>query len=562
MVFFLIAPSIVAAPGFTASLDRSAISLGESATLSLIFTDVSMDSPPNLPRIPNLEINHAGQSSQFNFVNGSRSTIVTHNYAVTPATVGEFTIPALRLNAGATVLASQPVQLKVVQGQVPAAPGEKPSAFLKIIVPKNEVYLGEPFVVELQLYCHEARLTAAPQLESDGFTVGTVPQPIQTRAQVGSEIYNLVIFKMPLTPAKVGSIPLGPATLGLNILTGSDIFGFGQTRSLTLRSEPQIMQVLPLPAENRPPDFNGAIGKFSMTFDASPTNLAVGDPITLKVKISGSGSLDSLSLPALKEWRDFKVYPATSKIELKDPLGLTGTKTFEEVVVPENSAVRELPPLYFSFFDPEMKNYRTLTNPPTPLIVRPGAATPQPTVFANPAETVEQKPSRDIVHIKAQLGALEVMTAPLHRQPWFLACQGVPPLVWIASLILRKRQEQWENNPRLRREQDAAKTAARALKMLSRFAAANEPENFFAAVFHLLQEQIGARLDLPSSSITEAVVEENFRPRGVAAETMALTQELFQACNQARYAQQRTSAELASFIPKVERALEKLRKIE
>jgi len=40
-------------------------------------------------------------------------------------------------------------------------------------------------------------------------------------------------------------------------------------------------------------------------------------------------------------------------------------------------------------------------------------------------------------------------------------------------------------------------------------------EAFFATLFRLLQEQLGERLELPASSITEAVIEEHLRPRGV-----------------------------------------------
>jgi len=298
-----------------------------------------------------------------------------------------------------------------------------------------------------------------------------------------------------------------------------------------------------------------------MQFDAGPTNVAVGDPITLKIQISGRGSLDLLSLPAHTDWREFKTYPATSKIESNDPLGLQGTKTFEQIVVPQNSEVKELPAFAFNFFDPEQKKYRTLSHPAVPLIVRPTAATPQPTVFSSNADVNEQRPSRDIVHIKPQLGTMSALSAPLLRQPWFLILQSAAPLAWIVSLILRKRKEAWQNNPRLRRRREVEQTVKQGLNELSQQAAAKESEQFFATVFRLLQEQIGERLDLPASGITEAVVEEKLRPLGADAATQGLVQGLFQSCNQARYTSSRTSQELASYIPKVQKAMEELQKL-
>ncbi|HKS35656.1 MAG TPA: hypothetical protein VJW76_00600, partial [Verrucomicrobiae bacterium] len=72
---------------------------------------------------------------------------------------------------------------------------------------------------------------------------------------------------------------------------------------------------------------------------------------------------------------------------------------------------------------------------------------------------------------------------------------------------------------------------------------------------------LGERLDMPASAITEAVLEEHLRPRGLAEETLKSLHELFQVCNQARYAPQRSSEELASLVPRVERALASLRRL-
>jgi len=561
-LFFLFCTPGFSAPSLTASLDRNTISLGETVNLTLSITEAPSPEAPAFPAISNLTVRHVGQSSQVQFINGTVSSSVTHTFEVVPAAAGDFTIPMLRINIGGKILTTQPLSLKVVQGQTPTAQEENLPAFLKLVVPKTELYVGEPIPVEIQLYCQQAQDLTMPQLQNDGFTVGPIPQPTQSRTRIGSEVYNLIVFKMAVAPTKAGSLTLGPASCGLKLLFGQpNIFGqFSQARQVTLRSPPQPLNVLPLPAANKPPGFNGAIGKFSMEFSAGPTNLGVGDPITLKVKISGRGSLDLLSMPQQTDWREFKTYPATSKTESSDPLGLAGSKTFEQVVVPQNSEVKEIPRFAFSYFDPEQKAYRTLTNGPVPLVVHPTAATPQPTVFSNPADA-EKPPSRDIVHIKPQLGTVPIVSGLLLKQPWFLALQAIAPLVWIGSVIHRRRRENFENNPRLRREREVNRIVTHELSILPGHAQAQEAEKFFAGVFRLLQEQIGERLDLPASSITEAVVEENLRPMGVDEKTLALVRELFQACNQARYARQRTSEELASYIPNVEKAIAELRKI-
>jgi hypothetical protein len=96
-------------------------------------------------------------------------------------------------------------------------------------------------------------------------------------------------------------------------------------------------------------------------------------------------------------------------------------------------------------------------------------------------------------------------------------------------------------------------------KDLRQAADANESEKFFAALFRLLQERLGERLDLPASAITEAVLEERLGPLGVPEPTLGALRELFQVCNQARYAPASTNEELRSLIPKLESALADLK---
>jgi predicted anti-sigma-YlaC factor YlaD len=77
----------------------------------------------------------------------------------------------------------------------------------------------------------------------------------------------------------------------------------------------------------------------------------------------------------------------------------------------------------------------------------------------------------------------------------------------------------------------------------------------------LLQEQLGERLDLPASAITEAVIDEHLRPRGVPEATLAPLHELFQTCDLVRYAPMKSSQELAAVIPKLEGVLRDLKEL-
>ena len=575
----LCACSAWSAPGFSVALDRNVVPVGESVTLSLVFEGVTSPAPPPLPALPNLRVaSGGGQSTEFAFINGQQTSKQTFSYVLLTTQVGDVIIPSIQVQAGGKTLVSQPVQLKVIPASAPAAspnPAQAEPAFLRLVVPKTEAYIGEPFPVEIHLYVQAGEGLQMPQIQADGFSLSQIPQPAQTRTVVNGVQYTLLSFKLTATAARSGALAFGPVQESLTLhvpIPGQrrsrdpfeSFFGGAQyqRRPIILSSEAVAMRVLPLPAQNVPEGFSGAIGSYQLAVTAGPTNVGVGDPITVRVRISGRGPIDAIALPPQPQWRDFNTYPATAKVEPADDMGLAGTKSFEQVIIPLNHEIKFLPPLTFSFFDPAARNYRTLTGPTIPLTVRPSgvAATPLPTL-TNAGSGSTPPAADDILHIKPRLELSGTVAPLLLARPWFLALQGVPALVWLALLLWRKRGESLANNPRLRRQREVAQRVREDLKELRVQAAARQSDQFFATLFRLLQEQLGERLDLPASAITEAVIDEKLRGRKLPEETLKSLHELFQTCNLARYAPVQDSQEMAALIPKLEGVLRELQKL-
>ncbi|MBI2949913.1 MAG: protein BatD [Verrucomicrobia bacterium] len=564
-----------AATQFTASLDRTTISVGESANLSLVFQGEGPNRPPAVPAPANLVVTYVGPSSQFTIINGQTSSTLTHIYRVTANQPGDYLIPPIQVLVGNTTVSSPPLRLKVLKASDgPMGPGGtlKP-AFVKIITPKTNVFVGEVLPVEIQLYALNRHDLNMPQLKTEGFTLGAIAQPTQGRSQIGNAIYEVFTFRVAATPVKTGELTLGPAECNLTLRYRrardpsdpfADFFGTGiEVRPYTAIGPPETLQALPLPEAGRPENFTGAVGHFEIAVHASPTNAVVGDPITLRIQIAGQGALDTLAGPALSPWKEFTVYPPTSKVEPTDQLGLSGIKSFEQVVVPQNAEIKELPAISFSFFDPDQKAYRTIRNSPIAVSIRPSAvAQPQPTILANSQNAAPPAPARDIVHIKQHFGAAVGFQPLLIQQPWFLGLQATPLVLWLLALIWRKHQDKLANNPRLRRRAHVSQVVRKGLQDLRRLAAANQTEEFFATVFRLLQEQLGEKLGLPATAITEAVVDEQLRQSRVQEELLAELHTLFLACNEARYAPSKSVQELQSLVPKVESVVRGLQALE
>ncbi len=564
------------AASFTATLDRDSMVLGESATLSLSFEG---GQPRNVPEInvPGLDFTQTGTSQSVNIVNSEMSSIVTVNFTVTARQTGNFTIPALTANVNGQQLSAAPLKITVTRASAPSTAEVNSGnelAFMKLSVPQSRFYVGQPVVAQLQLYLRDdVRNVPGFQLNSvdtDGFSAGKTVNQLNDRhsAQVGNRVYTVIPITLPLTPLKAGRFELGPFTATAVVVVASQdqggdpfirsFFNQGQQKQVTLATDPVSVECLPLPEAGKPADFTGAIGDFTMTSSVGPTNLTVGDPITVHVQICGSGLLGGVTLPFQSTWRNFKTYPPTSKTETTDPYGFQGTKTFEQIISPENADVHEVPPFSFSFFNPDDGRYHTLTQAAVPLKVQAAGASPIPALAANKSATSENQTPQDILPIRENLGTLHAAGAPLVARPAFLAVQSIPLIAFVAAFVWRKRTDNLANNPRLRRRRAVAQLISGGLVDLRKFAAENKSDEFFALLFRLMQEQLGERLDCPATAITGPAVDGRLARLGAAPATLESLDELFQLCDQARYAPVRGASELNSLADRFEKVVAEL----
>lgn len=569
--FALVAAALLAgaasAATFTASLDRNAITLGDSATLSLTFEGSQPRNVPT-PNVPGLQITQTGNSQNLSIVNGAMSSTVTVSFSVTSQRPGEYTIPALTAELGGQQLSTEPLKLTVSKANAPSAEAVNSGnevAFLKLGFPKQKAYVGESAVMHLDLYLRDDvqnfgnfQLTSSM---TEGFSAGKLVElPNQRhRVQVGNHAYTIIPYAMPVNAVKTGTFTLGSFTANVVVVLPGGFFG--EQRQVPLATESANVEVVPLPENNKPANFAGAIGNFTMTATAGPTTVTVGDPITVRVKISGQGSLDSVMLPAQEAWQNFKTYPPTSKVEANDQFGLQGTKTFEQIISPLNTDVHELPALHFTFFNPTDGQYHSLKSVALPLTVQAAGATPMPALAANKNPAPENQTPQDILPIKEKPGVLTPASTPLVARPAFLAAQAMPVLAFVVAFVWRRRTDNLANNPRLRRRRAVALLVAAGISDLKKYAAANKPDEFFATLFRLLQEQLGERLDCPASAITENVIEEHPILRGAPKDTLDGLRELFHLCNQARYAPVRGTSELNSVAAQFEKTIGQLQEV-
>lgn len=285
----------------TANVDRSVAPVGEPITFTLNFSGAEPEQPPEIPVVTNLQITFLGPSRQVIVSNGRISSSVSLNYAVTAREPGEYVIPALQIPVGNQVLRTDPVQLRIVRHDP-----RTQLAFMRLVLPNREVFVGEVFPVEVHL-CLRDRVENIANVQLSPLQVESCTQLRHVRLPHRTERnefgqFTVIPLQYSLVAARPGSLRIGPvdcsfvaeitpeggrrdpfAGLGLGL------FRSGETRPVSVSAEPQWLQVRPLPEDGVPPEFNGAVGRFTLALQAGPTNVAVGDPITVKVQIRGRG---------------------------------------------------------------------------------------------------------------------------------------------------------------------------------------------------------------------------------------------------------------------------------
>lgn len=562
------------AASFTTTLEPDTIAVGDAAALKFIFEGSGQIQLSQLPNIPGLVVSGPEQRRTASPVKGQRRETMSVTYYLRPTQTNVFNIPSMSARIGTETFRSPPLRLKAVNAT--QSGNAQSLALLRLVVPREQLYVGENVVVELQLLLNRTVSNISefdmPEFSGSGWIAGQPMQGQKRQVRLHGQIMTVIPIRIPLTPLSSGTLTLGPINSSVVVQIpaqrrSNDPFGgFGLFQRTAPRRVPlslpaHAIEVRPLPTDDVPDSFSGSIGQFELSVSAGPTNVTVGDPVTIRVQISGTGNMGSISLSEPLVTGDFKTYEPEAKLDTTDDFGFVGMKTVEQIVIPENTEVREIPPIEFSFFEPTSGTYRTLTHPSTPLLVRPAGSRPPPTVAAGTDTQPADAGPEDIVHIKQRLDEPPTGQSGQTIGARFYALNTVPLFAWIGAVAWRKRAETLGRNPRLRRKQEVKRIVATGLNELETLSNASESEKFFATVFRLLQEKVGLVLDQPASGITESVVDEKLAPLGVPEATLKTLHELFQSCNVARYAPTRDPQELTALIPTLTRVLRELEKV-
>ena len=148
-------------------------------------------------------------------------------------------------------------------------------------------------------------------------------------------------------------------------------FGMGKSHDSTKFSKRLPIKVLPLPLQDRPLNFSGAVGSFQVSVRADGKQFPAHQPFSVKVRFEGSGNAKLIDLPNIAWPQNLEVFD--TKSESKFFKNGQSYKEFEILLIPRNEGELIIPAFEFSHFNPELKKYITTTSESVALTITPGS---------------------------------------------------------------------------------------------------------------------------------------------------------------------------------------------
>jgi hypothetical protein len=378
-------------PSFRAEVDATKVGVDDQFQLTVTLSGRTLDLSGEItpPDLLNLRIlGGPSVSTQVSFVNGAMSQSRSYIWVLQGIAAGPASIGAVRATIGGQERTTTPIALEVVTGRLlaerqarrspldpfadddpfsrmfprrQAAPAEV-KLFVEAVPSRAALFVGEPLLVTYYLFTQAsvAGLELAESPSYPGFWAEELERPQQQPqgervTRESAAFMRFPILQKLLFPTKAGSltVPALSFRIAVPAMTRMDPFFSpvpGPNSIVTRASRPLIINAKPLPAS---PSFSGAVGSFRLTLTSDRQTLAIGDAASVRVRVEGEGNLKWVERGPELHVAGAKVYPPQGKSEIKTgPGGMSGSRTWDYVVVAETAGVLEIAPVSFEFFDP------------------------------------------------------------------------------------------------------------------------------------------------------------------------------------------------------------------
>jgi hypothetical protein len=427
-------------PQVSAALSRDQVAVGETTVLTIMVEGHSGTAQLRVPPVPaGLMVVGTSDFSQYQLsAPGRRVRRTRREIGITAQAPGVYRIEPGTVQVDGRLHRIPAVRLTVSGSAAPARGGDEyreaaTTTALRLDVAPDTVYVGQQLMLNAEVIFAEdsrSRQSRPASFEPPapaGFWVQDLPDPVSVSLRVREgRTVETQSYRRAYFPLGSGEFWFPPAHLHYDLRRGF----LQPPESRRVSSDSVRVVVRPLPPQ-RPSSFHGAVGRFGMTASLAPERIAVGEAAVLVVEVSGRGNVRALPEPRLPAVDGLEVYAPSQESTvdvLRDEVG--GRKRFRWMIVPERAGTFTIPPIQYSYFDPELRVFVTLESAPLILETRAVAA-------AEAADTL-LRPLRE-----SRADAYLAWT----RTPAFAALQ-LAPLLLVGAVAAVRRQRRRPPGPR------------------------------------------------------------------------------------------------------------------
>ena len=547
---------------FVATVDRTTVGANEQLQVSFTVSGPDVNGarnfhPPDFKHF--VVLSGPNQSTSVQMINGKVSGSQTYSYYLYARQPGKYTIGPATIEYGGSTLQTEPLHLEVVKGQAQAGTGQETrgvgdNLLIRAAADRRHVKRGEQVTITYKLYTRIGvsgyDLAKAPVYQ--GFWSEEIEQPSQppvtTEMYEGKQYRVATIRRTALFPTQSGKLTVSPLEVRCAVQLQSKrrsndpfdsffndpFFSRMQTVEQNFKSNPLTISVDPLPG-GAPAGFNGAVGSFAFNASLDKNEVVAGDPVTLRLTVSGSGNIKLLAIPKPTLPTDFESYDPKISDEITREGGIIkGKKTAEYLIIPRNPGQRTIEPVSFSYFDVQRNLYSTLRSPRFEITVTPGKEAAGGASIASKSDI--RLLGEDIRYLKLSPGELRPISESPFATGWFSVVLLVPPALFVGTLLYRKRQEKLSGNTQRLRFAKAGKEAARRLKQAKKLLSQGNTESYHAEISRALMGYLEDKLHIERASLTLDEAASLLTQRGVSVETIQALRSCIDRAEFARFA--------------------------
>lgn len=575
VVFILIniSPLISADIDITTSVDRTIIGLNETftVTVDLKGSKVNNVGNPQMPDVSNFAVymGNSGTSQNIQLINGNLSVSKSISYNYMATTLGKYTIPPAVVKLDGKEYRSKPIEIEVVnktaqrpsrpQQRAPTTPSQpsqeqsiEDNLFLKVAVNKKRVYVNEPVIISYKIYTKVSvtqyginKLPNTAGFWVEEFPIGNQPRTYEEVVD-GKKYIVAEIKRMALFPTDAGKKDIGPMQIECDVRVQTrrrSIFDsffddpfFGRTVRQVVASKPISIEVLPLPEENKPANFSGLVGQFNISANVDKQEVKTNEAISLSIKISGKGNIKMIPNPKVDLPPDFEKYePKISQNIDRSENGITGSKSFEYVLIPRYPGLQKIKPVDLSYFDVTNRKYRILQTPEILINVEKGSDEFMAVTSGLSKEEVKLL-GKDIRFIQLSNVQFSKIGAFFYKKVYFILILIFPVVVVLASLGYRRHIDKLSENVAYARSRRANQVAMKRLHKAKKLLSEKTQKEFYAEISNSLMGFLGDKLNISAAGIITDEVEGLMRSKGVDESVIHQYLSCLQTCDYQRFA--------------------------